>query len=645
MLLRYLYDLANSRNLLDDLAFAPKAIRWVIPLNDAGHLIGPGPLETVGDRNRGKEFSAPQTSRNKNAGGIAEFLADSITGLFGLDPEPEKDKDNARKRMERDANNAAKREDFWRQIQEACNTTAHPGLKAALQFHERTGNAPTFLRWGMGHEAKAGEKPAWWLTTATGNEVRLGPENFTFAVNGQLLLDDEHVLRPYWRKVYQQEISDRSTSATRGLCLITGAEDVPIAATHTPKIKGMPKPAQPTGAALVSFDKPAFTSYGYDQSYNAPASIAAATAYCVALNWLLNQKKHSLRIGPTAVCFWAHDTEEATDWIADLLDRPQPEQVREFLTSPWAGVDRALQQHDQFYSVTLAGNAGRIVVRHWMQMTVEAARDNLRRWFDDLQIAPYGSPAAKRQSKKKGTAEDSGSSGTKEAPQPFALYSLAMTTVRDQKDLQAETLTQLYRAALEGTAPSLALLKPTLSRLEVDLARYGSSVLFSISRFALLRLILNRNRKEGTPMIEPLIFETDDPAYNCGRLLAVLAEAQQKAHDYKLEGAGVAERYFGTACAAPASVFPLLLRLNRHHLRAISKSDTYKGHERFLEEAIQNILALFRPGARAQPPVFPRVLNLQAQGRFALGFYQQQAADDAARRAARSNSNQPLANA
>jgi CRISPR-associated protein Csd1 len=142
-------------------------------------------------------------------------------------------------------------------------------------------------------------------------------------------------------------------------------------------------------------------------------------------------------------------------------------------------------------------------------------------------------------------------------------------------------------------------------------------------------------------MIEPQVFETDDLAYNCGRLLAVLAEAQQKAHDYKLEGAGVAERYFGTACAAPASVFPLLLRLNRHHLKTISKSDTYKGHERFLEEAIQNIMALFRPGETHQPPVFPRVLNLQAQGRFALGFYQQQAADDAARRAARSTRHQP----
>jgi CRISPR-associated protein Csd1 len=326
-----------------------------------------------------------------------------------------------------------------------------------------------------------------------------------------------------------------------------------------------------------------------------------------------------------------------------MLDNPQPESVRDFLNLPWAGVDRNLLQHEQFYSVTLSGNAGRIVVRHWMQTTVAAARENLRQWFADLQMASYGNPAVREKRTKKDQAEDSGAGPRRESPQPLALYSLTMTTVRDQQDMQSETLTQLYRAALEGTAPSLALLKPILNRLKIDLARNGLKALFGVSRFALLRLLLNRNRKGDIPMIEPQMFETADPAYNCGRLLAVLAEAQQKAHDYKLEGAGVAERYFGTACVAPASVFPLLIRLNRHHLNTIGKSDKYKGHEHFLETSIQNILALFRPREGKQPPVFPRVLNLQEQGRFALGFYQQQAADDAARRSVRNNSNLPQA--
>ena len=120
-----------------------------------------------------------------------------------------------------------------------------------------------------------------------------------------------------------------------------------------------------------------------------------------------------------------------------------------------------------------------------------------------------------------------------------------------------------------------------------------------------------------------------DAAYQCGRLLAVLAEAQAKAHDYQLEGAGVAERYFGTAMASPASVFPILLKLNRHHLDSIRKSEKYKGHDRFLDEAIQEVSTKIYP--------FPRTQDLQGQGRFALGFYQQKAADRVAREVAKKN--------
>jgi CRISPR-associated protein Csd1 len=186
------------------------------------------------------------------------------------------------------------------------------------------------------------------------------------------------------------------------------------------------------------------------------------------------------------------------------------------------------------------------------------------------------------------------------------------------------------------------MLKPILDQLRSKLVTRPKLAkdkkyqpLYDVSRFALLRLILNRNRKENTMMIySKLTADTDDAAYNCGRLLAVLAAAQDKAHDYKLEGPGVTERYFGTASVSPASVFPLLLRLNRHHLNKISKSERFAGDERFLEEQIWGVLALFRPAMEGQSPTFPRTLDLQSQGRFALGFYQQMAQDHASRQAA-----------
>ncbi len=661
MLLKLLYDFAHSRKLIDDLAFAPKAIRWVIPLDAKGNVIGTGPLETIGRKNRGKEYSAPQTSRPKNAGGIAEFLADNITGVFGLDIDPEKNTDNEKKRRERDANNVAKCDDFWRQIQQAFDETQHPDLNALLHFYERTKNSPSFLRWGVSKEPKTNEKPSWWLTTASDNEVKLGPDNFTFQIEDDLLLDDETKLRPFWRGVYQKEIDEEAASAQRGICLITGNDDVPIAPTHLPKVKGVPN-TQSFGAAIVSFDKPAFASYGFDQSHNAPSSTAAVSAYCSALNFLLKDPNHNLRIGQTSVCFWAREAKEESGFFARMLNRPDPASVTAFLKTPWVGIDRELARHDQFYSVTLSGNAGRIVVRHWMQTTLEAARENLRQWFADLEVATYGDPTAQEKRKRKANGDSGDAAG---GMPPLALFRLVCTTVREAKDLQPEPLTQLYRAALEGTAPSLILLKSILNRLDADVCKFGAGILETPisskamraivdsktpipppgqSRMALIKLILNRNRKEGEPMIEPQVFETNDPAYNCGRLLAVLAEAQQKAHEYKLEGAGIAERYFGTACSSPGSILPLLIRLNRHHLNKISKSDRYKGHERFLEEAIQRILALFEPEGVNQPPKFPRVLDLQAQGRFALGFYQQQAADDAARRATRSGNPQSKSN-
>jgi CRISPR-associated protein Csd1 len=624
MLLKNLYDLAQSRKLLADPAFTRKAVRWVISLNTEGNLLGFTP---TGDDKRGKEYSTPQTSRPKVAGGIAEFLADGFTAVFGFDPDPEKDKDNEKRRRDRDKNNAAKHDDFWRQIQMAFEFTRNSSLQALLDFRRKHLTDVDFLKW----EERDKQKPAWWLKTAAGNEVKLGPENFTFEVDGKLLIEDEETMRPYWRNVYQREIGDKIEAAEKGLCLVTGIEAVPISQT-APKIKGVPN-TQAFGASIVSFDKPAFASFGLEQNYNAPTWIDAASAYTTALNWLLDRRKHSMRLGGTVVCFWARDSEEATDIFAELFEQPKPETVQRFLTSPFRGGEHQGIKPEEFYSVTLAGNAGRIVVRNWLQCPLETATGNLKRWFVDLQIAPYGHQSVAAKATRKANGESN------EAPLPLSLYMLATTTVRDSKDLQPEMLTQLYRAALESHAPSVMLLKPILNRFAKELASEGPNLaLRRLSRFALTRLILNRNRKEGEPMIEPQVFETNDPAYNCGRLLAIFDDLQMRAHEFQLEGAGVVERYYGSASSAPNSAFGILWRLHQHHLKKVSRQgDRGRAAAEAIKRRIAGIAALFPQTKPNFPPEFPRAFSLVEQGRFALGFYQQKAADDAARREYREN--------
>ena len=624
MLLQHLNDFAQTRNLLDDMAFRSKAVRWIITLDDAGNLEGKGPVETQGEGRRGQEFDCPQTTGPKNAGGVAEFIADGVTAVFGLDVDPEQPM-SEQKRKERTENNHRKYEDYWAKIGQSHRETRSPLLRALLAFKPEGAQRPGFLRWGVSPDAKPTEKPAWWITRSSGEEVKLGPDNFSFRVNDQLLLEDEDI-RAFWRRKHAVESETAETGAPRGPCLVTGKSNQPIALTHNPKVRGVPN-AQPSGATIVSFDKDAYVSYGFEQSLNASTSIQAATGYCTALNWMLNREDHSIRLGQTSCCFWTRNHTAATNAWGALLNQADPEAVADFLTTPWSGREREFLRREQFHAVTLAGNAGRIVVRHWIQTTLETAAENLRSWFSDLALEPVRQPTGK------------------EKMPPLALFRLACTTVRDARNLRSEVTAQLFRAALEGTTPSLTLLHPMLNRLRVDMAKYGWETLLDPrerygetsfpkypvhSRFALAKLILNRNRKDSVMEIsQQHNADTGDAAYQCGRLLAVLAETQAKAHDYQLDGAGIAERYFGTAMTSPASVFPLLIRLNRHHLNNIRKSDKYQGHDRFLDEAIQEVATKLNP---LNP--FPRVLDLHSQGRFAIGFYQQKAADRAARDAA-----------
>lgn len=102
------------------------------------------------------------------------------------------------------------------------------------------------------------------------------------------------------------------------------------------------------------------------------------------------------------------------------------------------------------------------------------------------------------------------------------------------------------------------------------------------------------------------------PAYVLGRLFAILEKAQiDAAKPIKLDST-IKDRYFSSACASPASVFPVLLRLSQHH--------TSKGkYGRYFDKLIGEILNLLD----IQKNPFPSHLTLDDQGIFVLGYYHQ----------------------
>lgn len=612
MLLKKLYDFAISKNLLEDPAFVRKPVRWMIQLDVDGRLVGNGPIETHGGEGRkALHYSTPKTTRPTGGGQISDFLVDDIGALFNLNTKPEKELN------QRAVNNLhGKHEDFWQQVSKASAATGYPAFTALLKFHESLqGKHPSFLRLDTTGTTK------WMIRKASGEEVKLGPDLLTFSVEGNILITDEGVVRPYWRQIHTGEMEESENTAQKGVCLVTGQSNVPIARTHTPMVTGLPKPARGTGAGLVGFEGDAFCSYGFKRSFNAPVSIKASKAYLAAIQYLSEQEDHWLSIGPAWLCFWTDKTEAVSNFFARLLKQPDPRTVREFMVSPWKGLAQPPNELESFIAITFTAAGPRIIVKDWFQITLKEAAENFQRWFSDLEIVSYG--------------ERNESSDER---LPFSIDRLACTTIRrkldgrfDKDKLNPDLMGALYRAAMRFESPPLTLLKPILDRHKSNLAKNGPKALYDLSRFALLRLILNRNRKESEPMIEPQVFETDDPAYNCGRLLAIFDDLQMRAHEYKLEGAGVVERYYGSASSAPNSAFGILWRLHQHHLKKIARQGN-KGKKAAdaIKTRISGIAKLFPQPAPNQPPSFPRTFHLQAQGRFALGFYQQMAVRKAA---------------
>jgi CRISPR-associated protein Csd1 len=136
------------------------------------------------------------------------------------------------------------------------------------------------------------------------------------------------------------------------------------------------------------------------------------------------------------------------------------------------------------------------------------------------------------------------------------------------------------------------------------------------TRTAVIKAYLLRKYRHQPdhPFKEELTVALNDrstnPAYVLGRLFAVLEKAQQEAIGNV--NASIKDRYFTSACAAPSTVFPLLLRLSQHHI-----SKAKYGH--LSDKRIEEIMALL--DVECNP--IPARLTLDEQGVFVLGYYHQ----------------------
>ncbi len=425
--------------------------------------------------------------------------------------------------------------------------------------------------------------------------------NLIFKLDGlNSFIHQSAEIRKAWEAYKQQ-----NANGTRMQCLVTGIE-APVSRLH-PVIKGI-KGGQAMGNSLVSFNARAYESYGREdaQGVNSPVSEFAAFAYGTVLNYLLADVKNKLSVGDTTVVFWAQSPKRIyQDFFALMLqpdeidnigsdkqkyvrDLDAVREIKFFFEKLVKGTRSMpdIEEDIQFYVLGVSPNAARIAVRFFIRNSFGNFITDVARHYEDMAI------------EKQYTNE----------PDCIPLWRLLYETVSPtSKEKASSPLLSgaVMRSILTGSPYPAALYSAVMLRIraEKDISYY---------KVAIIKACISRNSKNEYKEVLTMSLneKCDNKEYVLGRLFAVLEKAQLDANPGIK--ATIKDRYFTAACATPASVFPILLRLSTHH---ISKAE----YGYTSENNIKGIMDILK--VEANP--FPKNLSLEQQGVFILGYYHQ----------------------
>lgn len=411
--------------------------------------------------------------------------------------------------------------------------------------------------------------------------------NLVFRHDGAFVHEDALVRRA-WDGHYRAE-----GDGPQMICLVTG-EHGTVESTH-PSVKNV-YGAQSSGAALVSFNAPAFCSYGKEQNYNAPTSKYAAFAYTTALNHLLSDREHVYRMGDTTVVCWARcggDVYQNT--MGWMFFGQEPAYTLSDLQSALKGLcsgnavelDGARLDPDMdFYILGISPNAARLSVRFFLRNSFGAFLRNAQAHQQRLEIVK---PAYDKFD-------------------TIPMWKLLDETVNQNsrdKTPAPNMAGEVLRSVLTDTRYPATLLNGVALRIRAE-----HSV--TRGRAAILKAYYLKNTHPNVPkevLTVSLNPDSTNVPYNLGRLFSVLEAVQSSANPGI--NTTIKDKYFNSASATPAVVFPVLVNLAQKHLKKLDG-----GLRTYYDKQITGLLS--KLGER-----YPSRLNLPQQGSFQLGYYHQ----------------------
>jgi len=581
MILQALYDYyQRKRDELPAEGLENKELPFLIVLKpDGGFLHIEDTREGEGKKKRGKIFLVPQAVK-KSVNIAANLLWGNLEYVLGeADP----------KKLAKEQAKGAKQEEKYRQRL----LEMHAAFKSNIQSLPESVREilrPVIAFLDRGDFSGLHADPLW-------PEVQTGA-NLSFKIAGQ-----ERPVCSLPEVLDSVEVRAEDTAGS-GLCLITGEPDT-IQRIH-PSIKRV-RGAQTSGADIVSFNLPAFCSYGRSQGANAPVGVRAAAAYTTALNHLLASEQ-CIQVGDATTVFWAERAHPLENWLSQLFDEPakdHPDQGTQALKTlyemPLTGAAAIEETRTKFYVLGLAApSKSRLTVRFWHVATVGELAGHIRQHFKDLEIVQ-----------------------PKYVANPFLSLKTLLSAIAppsaqrpngDIDSLPPKLASDFMHAILNGLPYPQPLLQAALTRIRVEHITYA--------RAALIKAWLNRYIRKHHPQEREIDMALDEsctnPGYRLGRLFAVLEHIQQDANPGI--NTTLRDTYFGSAMSTPGAVFPTIVRRNQHHMAKLRKEKPGLAVNR--DKLMQAIL---NDGLGCTIG-FPTTLSLPDQGRFVLGYYQQRQA-------------------
>lgn len=557
------YRTLEGQGQLSAPGWSPVKVSFALCIDQDGTLERVISLQT--EQMKGKKtVLAPQSiilpAPVKRSSGIAaNFLCDNSSYILGVD-----NKGKPQRSAECFAACKALHEDILKDMN--C-----PAADAILAF---------FRTWNPEQAAVHPALTEYWEDIMAG-------ANLVFRFDGTFIHTDPAV-RQAWNTYYQT-----ADDGPEMVCLVTG-EKGPVELVH-PSIKNV-QGAQSSGAALVSFNAPAFCSYGKEQNLNAPTSKYAAFAYTAALNHLLTDRDHVYRMGDATVVCWAKGGGDAYQNLFGCAFFGQQTSytltdIQGTLKNLCAGQTvefeaERLDPNMEFYVLGLSPNAARLSVRFFLRNTFGAFLQNVQAHQERLEIV-------KPSFDKFDT---------------IPLWKLLDETVNHNsrdKTPAPNLAGEVLRAVLNNTRYPMTLLNGVTLRIRAERE-------VTRGRAAILKAYYLQNPHPDVPkevLTVSLNPDSTNQAYNLGRLFSIL-EAIQSAANPNIT-ATIKDKYFNSASATPSHVFPVLVNLAQKHLKKLDG-----GLRTHYNRQLTALMAHLGE-------CYPTRMNLPQQGAFQLGYYHQ----------------------